>query len=425
MSTTSGRSTTTAASASTVWSTMLSNPFGVTWRSALVKAPRLVPMQVLKYTCPEGPYPLYYTLKSRDLEGKGRTIPVYIWVPPPIAKVKRKDKKKGVKGGMPEQEVESSPTAPYPVVIDFHGGSFVLGSCLEQGPFCAQLCRELGAVVISVDYRMGPVDKFPAAIEDGEDVLRAVMEPESEAGRGLRDVITKRVLEDQKQHKQLRKEKIEKGERPPGPSRSTTASSIASLKGGDILDPSRISISGFSSGGNIAHNLCLDIKPPDLPEPWPSVFPPDYQTNIPLLLFFPSFDARILPSQRPRAAGVPTPGSLMTYVDDILAPIYLPRHQAAHPRASPGLPDVKQSLHPTTKVLLLLPELDSLAEQSETWITKVKEAGRQEDLEVRRYPRMKHGWTQFPTSWLNEQEKISRKDAIDRAVSFVREAWRK
>lgn len=77
------------------------------------------------------------------------------------------------------------------------------------------------------------------------------------------------------------------------------------------------------------------------------------------------------------------------------------------------------------KVFLVLPEIDTLGEQSETWIKAVEEAGRKDDLEVRRYPGMKHGWTQFPTSWLNEEEKKARKDAIDGAITLVKEAWRK
>ena len=55
----------------------------------------------------------------------------------------------------------------------------------------------------------------------------------------------------------------------------------------------------------------------------------------------------------------------------------------------------------------------------------MEEAGRNDELEVRRYPGMKHGWTQFPTSWLNEEEKKARKDAIDGAIALVKEAWRK
>lgn len=65
------------------------------------------------------------------------------------------------------------------VIIDFHGGSFSLGSYLEQAPFCAQLARGLGVIVWSVDYRLGPIEKFPAAAEDPGDILYTALIEES------------------------------------------------------------------------------------------------------------------------------------------------------------------------------------------------------------------------------------------------------
>lgn len=41
-----------------------------------------------------------------------------------------------------------------PVVLDFHGGGFIMGSPLEQAPYAAMMARELGAVVISVSYEL-------------------------------------------------------------------------------------------------------------------------------------------------------------------------------------------------------------------------------------------------------------------------------
>ncbi|KAG2638678.1 probable carboxylesterase 18 [Panicum virgatum] len=67
------------------------------------------------------------------------------------------------------------PAAPaLPVVVYFHGGGFTLlsaASALYDG-MCRQFCRELGAVVVSVNYRLAPEHRFPAAYDDGVDVLR-------------------------------------------------------------------------------------------------------------------------------------------------------------------------------------------------------------------------------------------------------------
>jgi acetyl esterase len=56
--------------------------------------------------------------------------------------------------------------APVPAIVYYHGGGHVIGS-LDTHDFVARnLCGGTGAVVASVDYRMGPEHKFPAAVED-------------------------------------------------------------------------------------------------------------------------------------------------------------------------------------------------------------------------------------------------------------------
>lgn len=60
---------------------------------------------------------------------------------------------------------------PRPVVLVFHGGGFVLGSA-RQGDWSASIvAAELDAVVVSVDYRLAPAHRFPAAVEDCYDAL--------------------------------------------------------------------------------------------------------------------------------------------------------------------------------------------------------------------------------------------------------------
>jgi acetyl esterase/lipase len=56
--------------------------------------------------------------------------------------------------------------APVPAIVYYHGGGHVIGS-LDTHDFIARnLCSGVGALVASVDYRMGPEDKFPAAVDD-------------------------------------------------------------------------------------------------------------------------------------------------------------------------------------------------------------------------------------------------------------------
>ncbi len=54
-----------------------------------------------------------------------------------------------------------------PVVMYFHGGGWVLGDIESHDGTCRQLLAELGqAAVVSVDYRLAPEHKYPAAADD-------------------------------------------------------------------------------------------------------------------------------------------------------------------------------------------------------------------------------------------------------------------
>ena len=361
-------------------------PFEVIWKTALVRAPRAVPTQVLRFTNPDGPYPFIVKLKSRG----SHTIPCYVFIP---------------------IDIYPDDAASLPVVVDFHGGGFFLGSCLEQAPFCARMARGLRAVVLSVDYRMGPVDKFPAANEDAEDVLAAILDDKSKAYQQLRDSITTKIFENWRDAKTKteRDESTEEEQRvtmTEGPLADSLRKRSAEIRKAPVdLAKHRIAISGFSSGGNLALNLGLSVTHPDAESRWPSVFPSDHPAPIPLLLFYPSLDARQLPSERTRPPDLPESSKFWEGVDNLLVPTYLPREQAAHPRASPGLVDLREGLHSMARVMLVLPELDTLAEQSEQWVREVQKADRGRHLRVERYKGMKHGWTQMPESWLKEGRK--------------------
>ena len=53
-----------------------------------------------------------------------------------------------------------------PVVAFFHGGGFLICSIETHDAMCRRLCRLGEAVVVSVEYRLAPEHKFPAAPDD-------------------------------------------------------------------------------------------------------------------------------------------------------------------------------------------------------------------------------------------------------------------
>lgn len=95
----------------------------------------------------------------------------------------------------------------YPVVVNFHGGGFVLGTARDDARWCGIVVDEVGAVVVSVDYRLAPELPFPTAVEDGADAILYLAEHANDL----------------------------------------------------MLDSDRFAVSGFSSGGNMSFTvpLCL------------------------------------------------------------------------------------------------------------------------------------------------------------------------
>jgi acetyl esterase len=58
---------------------------------------------------------------------------------------------------------------PRALLLYFHGGGWTLGSAAESDNFVRILSAKTGCAVVSVDYRLAPEWKFPAAIIDGMD----------------------------------------------------------------------------------------------------------------------------------------------------------------------------------------------------------------------------------------------------------------
>jgi acetyl esterase len=61
-----------------------------------------------------------------------------------------------------------SPEGPgeLPALVYFHGGGWVVCDVNTHDTVCRRIARRAGAVVVSVDYRLSPEHKFPAALED-------------------------------------------------------------------------------------------------------------------------------------------------------------------------------------------------------------------------------------------------------------------
>jgi acetyl esterase len=102
-----------------------------------------------------------------------------------------------------------------PLLVFFHGGGFVVGDIESHDGLCRMICRDAAIHVLSVDYRLAPEHKAPAAVDDCVAAYRWALEHAAELG----------------------------------------------------ADPSRIGVGGDSAGGNLATLVALRSRDEGIPQP--------------------------------------------------------------------------------------------------------------------------------------------------------------
>jgi epsilon-lactone hydrolase len=81
----------------------------------------------------------------------------------------------GELGGVPVIAVETPGSDPSIGVLYFHGGGYALGSAADSVGLAADVARRVGARAITVDYRLAPEHRYPAAVEDAVAAYRALL----------------------------------------------------------------------------------------------------------------------------------------------------------------------------------------------------------------------------------------------------------
>ena len=72
----------------------------------------------------------------------------------------------GPAGEIPVRIYTPEGSGPFPVLVFFHGGGFVIGDLNTHDGACRELCNGANAVVVAVDYRLAPEHPYPAAPDD-------------------------------------------------------------------------------------------------------------------------------------------------------------------------------------------------------------------------------------------------------------------
>lgn len=87
-----------------------------------------------------GPLPSVAAISERTIPGPAGDVPITVYRPPGAG--------------------------PFPLLLFFPGGGFVLSSLPHHDQLCRSFCQGAGCVVVAVDYRLAPEAPFPAAPND-------------------------------------------------------------------------------------------------------------------------------------------------------------------------------------------------------------------------------------------------------------------
>lgn len=147
------------------------------------------------------------TAKS-PVEARDAVFPVSWLGPVDPDVVIRNLKVPGPEGPIPIRIYSAETTPNQPLLLFFHGGGFVVGTLMEFDPLCGELAKHAACTVVSVDYRLAPEHRFPAAVNDAWAALSWVVVHAEELG----------------------------------------------------CDSARIAVAGDSAGANLAANLCLQAR---------------------------------------------------------------------------------------------------------------------------------------------------------------------
>lgn len=99
-----------------------------------------------------------HEIEDRVIPGAGHPLPIRIYQPGPRS------------------------NAPRPICVYFHGGGFVVGSIQSHDGLCRRIARRADCVVVSVEYRLAPEHRFPAAPLDAIEAFRWAVAHAEELG---------------------------------------------------------------------------------------------------------------------------------------------------------------------------------------------------------------------------------------------------
>ena len=88
----------------------------------------------------------------------------------------------GPAGDIPVRIYTPAGDAPYPILVYYHGGGWVIGDLETSEGISRAFANAAACIVVSVGYRLAPEHKYPAAVDDAFAALNWVAEHAAEIG---------------------------------------------------------------------------------------------------------------------------------------------------------------------------------------------------------------------------------------------------
>lgn len=88
---------------------------------------------------------------------------------------------------LPRKALDQNPKNRFPLVIFFHGGGFIFLSAASTifHDFCFNMANDVVAVVASIEYRLAPEHRLPAAYEDAVEALHWIKSNQDDWFKGM------------------------------------------------------------------------------------------------------------------------------------------------------------------------------------------------------------------------------------------------
>ncbi|KAF3931635.1 hypothetical protein ABW20_dc0104269 [Dactylellina cionopaga] len=301
---------------------------------------------------------------------------------------------------VPKSYVRRSPDIRYPVFVNFHGGGMSIGSGTDDARWAKDVIQQLGAVFVSVEYRLAPEHAFPTAVQDCADAILYLAENAEELcldkykivvsgfSSGGNLVFTAPILLEQLRRLQI-------------PADETIEAKLDMEEGGEDLDEFGVPISKLPLGSTM----------------------PEFTIKA-LIAWYPSVDFTQTRDQRRFSNPHPEvsmPSGMSSMFDTgYIYNSHLNSYESAHPLLSPGIAPaelLEAALPP--RILIYTCQFDALQKEGEVFAERLQQdLGK--DVKFHMVEGVAHAWDKMPNPlWPPHRIEQVYKDACDGIKDYI------